>query len=586
MKGGATLRSVFSYLKPYKYLMMLAWLLMLVELAVELTHPLLMAKIIDEGVVKGDLTAIYKWGALMLGTTLFAFASGIINSFVAAHVGQNFGFDLRGKMIEKVQSFSFASYNRFASSSLITRMTTDVTLLQNAVFMSLRIMLRAPLMILFGTVMALLVHVKLTLILLVTVPLMVAFLLTRMKKSSNLFRSVQQRLDHVNNVMQENLAGIRLIKAFLRWKHESARFTEASEQLMKQTIRVVRMVETTTPVLLFVMNSSLLFILWFGFAEFQAGTATTGDIVAVINYATRIISSLSIFTFIIMIFSRGKASAERIGELLEEPEEQADQRLKGSPFQAKGGKIELDHVSFSFPGSEEPVLKDLTFTVQPGETTAIMGATGSGKSTLFYLIPRLYEPDHGTIQIDGQDIAEVQSASLREQIGFVPQEAHLFTGTIRENIAWGKEDATMDEMIEAAKKAQIYDMIQGLPDQFDTMIGQKGVNLSGGQKQRLSVARALIRKPLILLLDDSTSALDLRTEANMLDALKKETCTTLIITQKISTAQQADQILLLENGRLLAKGTHDELLQHQELYQQLNASQSREEELPYAKTHR
>ncbi|WP_203364289.1 ABC transporter ATP-binding protein [Bacillus sp. REN10] len=580
------MRSVFSYLKPYKYLMMLAWLLMLVELAVELTHPLLMAKIIDEGVVKGDLTAIYKWGALMLGTTLFAFASGIINSFVAAHVGQNFGFDLRGKMIEKVQSFSFASYNRFASSSLITRMTTDVTLLQNAVFMSLRIMLRAPLMILFGTVMALLVHVKLTLILLVTVPLMVAFLLTRMKKSSNLFRSVQQRLDHVNNVMQENLAGIRLIKAFLRWKHESARFTEASEQLMKQTIRVVRMVETTTPVLLFVMNSSLLFILWFGFAEFQAGTATTGDIVAVINYATRIISSLSIFTFIIMIFSRGKASAERIGELLEEPEEQADQRLKGSPFQAKGGKIELDHVSFSFPGSEEPVLKDLTFTVQPGETTAIMGATGSGKSTLFYLIPRLYEPDHGTIQIDGQDIAEVQSASLREQIGFVPQEAHLFTGTIRENIAWGKEDATMDEMIEAAKKAQIYDMIQGLPDQFDTMIGQKGVNLSGGQKQRLSVARALIRKPLILLLDDSTSALDLRTEANMLDALKKETCTTLIITQKISTAQQADQILLLENGRLLAKGTHDELLQHQELYQQLNASQSREEELPYAKTHR
>ncbi|WP_100403631.1 ABC transporter ATP-binding protein [Bacillus sp. FJAT-42315] len=577
------MRSVFSYLKPYKYLMGLAWLLMLVELAVELTHPLFMAKIIDEGIVKGDLTAVYKWGAVMIATTLLAFISGIINSFVAAHVGQNFGFDLRGKMIEKVQSFSFASYNRFASSSLITRMTTDVTLLQNSVFMSLRIMLRAPLMILFGTVLALLVHVKLTLILLVTVPVMVAFLLRRMKQSSTLFRSVQQRLDQVNNVMQENLAGIRLIKAFLRWRHESMRFKEASEQLMEQTIRVVRMVETTMPVLLFVMNGSLLFILWFGFAEFQAGTATAGEIVAVINYATRIIASLSIFTFIIMIFSRGKASAERIGELLEEPEEQADQRLKGTPFQATGGKIEFDHVSFSFPGSEEPVLKDLSFTVQPGKTTAILGATGSGKSTLFYLIPKLYESDHGTIRIDDQDIQEVQSASLREQIGFVPQEAHLFTGTIRENIAWGKEDATIDEMIDAAKKAQIYETIADLPNGFDTVIGQKGVNLSGGQKQRLSVARALIRKPLILLLDDSTSALDLKTEANMLAALKQETCTTLIITQKISTAQQANQIILLEDGRVLAIGTHEELMKMNGLYQQLIASQSGEEERAYVK---
>ncbi|OZI10974.1 ABC transporter ATP-binding protein [Bacillaceae bacterium SAS-127] len=577
------MRSVFSYLKPYKYLMGLAWLLMLVELAVELTHPLFMAKIIDEGIVKGDLTAVYKWGAVMLATTLLAFISGIINSFVAAHVGQNFGFDLRGKMIEKVQSFSFASYNRFASSSLITRMTTDVTLLQNAVFMSLRIMLRAPLMILFGTVMALLVHVKLTLILLVTVPLMVAFLLRRMKQSSTLFRSVQQRLDQVNNVMQENLAGIRLIKAFLRWRHESMRFKEVSEQLMEQTIRVVRMVETTMPVLLFVMNGSMLFILWFGFAEFQAGTATAGEIVAVINYATRIIASLSIFTFIIMIFSRGKASAERIGELLEEPEEQADQRLKGIPFQATGGKIEFDHVSFSFPGSEEPVLKDLSFIVHSGKTTAVLGATGSGKSTLFYLIPKLYELNHGTIRIDGQDIQEVQSASLREQIGFVPQEAHLFTGTIRENIAWGKEDATIDEMIDAAKKAQIYETIADLPDGFDTVIGQKGVNLSGGQKQRLSVARALIRKPLILLLDDSTSALDLKTEANMLAALKQETCTTLIITQKITTAQRANQIILLEDGRILATGTHEELMKTSDLYQQLIASQSREEERTYVK---
>lgn len=330
--------------------MAFAWLLMLIELAVELTHPLFMAKIIDEGIIKHDMRAVYIWGALMLGTSLLAFASGIINSFVAAHVGQNFGFDLREKMMEKVQSFSFANYSRFAASSLITRMTNDVTQLQNAVFMSLRIMLRAPLMVIFGTVMALLIHAKLTMILLITIPLMLVFLINMMKRSASLFQSVQQRLDGVNNVMQENLIGIRIIKAFLRWRYEVSRFRQASEKLMTQTTRVLRTVETTTPVLLLVMNSSLIAILWFGFAEFTSGSATAGQIVAVINYATRIISSLSMFTFILMAFSRARASSQRIGELLEQPEEEGDQRLKGSDFQPLGGKIEFQHVTFSFPG--------------------------------------------------------------------------------------------------------------------------------------------------------------------------------------------------------------------------------------------
>ncbi|WP_408607776.1 ABC transporter ATP-binding protein [Bacillus xiapuensis] len=566
--------------------MILAWLLMLVELAVELTHPLFMAKIIDEGIVKQDISAIYKWGGIMLATSLLAFASGIINSFAAAHVGQNYGFDLREKMMEKVQSFSFASYHRYAASSLITRMTNDVTQLQNAVFMSLRIMLRAPLVIVFGTVMALLVHVKLTLILVMVIPIMVVFLLRMIKRSAALFRSVQKRLDRVNHVIQENLFGMRIIKAFLRWKHEGARFQAANSQLMQQSIRVLRTVETTAPVLLFVMNSSLIVILWLGFAEFQAGTATAGELVAVMNYATRIITSLSIFTFIMMAFSRGKASAERIGELLEEPEEQSDQRLKGTPFKPAAGKIEFDRVSFSFPGSQELVLKDISFTVQPGETAAIMGATGAGKSTLFYLIPRLFEADRGTIRIDGQDISQVQSASLRECIGFVPQEAHLFTGTVRDNIAWGKKEASLDEIKEAARRAQILETIEELPDGFDTLIGQKGVNLSGGQKQRLSIARAVIRNPFILLLDDSTSALDLKTEANLMAALKEEACTTLMITQKISTALQADKIILLEEGRISSAGTHEQLIEHSPLYRKIFASQYGKEEAAYAETHR
>ncbi|MFK2826029.1 ABC transporter ATP-binding protein [Bacillus sp. B190/17] len=567
------MRTVLSYLKPYRNYMAFAWLLMLVELAVELTHPLFMAKIIDEGILGHDMGAVYKWGAIMLGTSLISFVSGIINSFAAAHVGQNFGYDLREQMMEKVQSFSFASYNRFAASSLITRMTNDVTQVQNTVFMSLRIMMRAPLMVLFGTVMALFIHAKLTIVLVVTIPIMLLFLFYMMKKGASLFRSVQKRLDGVNSVIQENLAGIRIIKAFLRWKYEGSRFQQANEQLMAKTIRVLRIMETTTPVLQLVMNSSLIVILWLGFTEFTSGTATAGEIVAVINYAARISVSLSMLTFILIVFSRGRASSQRIGELLEESEEQADQRWEGTALGPAGGKIEFEGVSFSFPGSRVPVLDDVTFTVQPGTTAAILGATGSGKSTLFYLLPRLYELDRGRIQIDGQDIRGIQPGSLREHIGFVPQEAHLFTGTIRENIAWGKEEASMEEIIEAARRAQIHETIAELPGKYETVIGQKGVNLSGGQKQRLSIARALIRKPLILLLDDSTSALDAKTEANLLSALQEESGTTVIITQKISTALQADQILLLEDGRIVAAGSHEKLSEESELYRRMLASQ-------------
>ncbi|MBM7650209.1 ATP-binding cassette subfamily B protein [Bacillus ectoiniformans] len=580
------MKQVLSYLHPYKYYMAIAWLLMLVELVVELAHPLFMAKIIDEGIVQRDLGAIYIWGGIMLGSSILAFAAGVTNSFFAAHVGQNYGFDIRAKLIEKVQSLSFASSSWFAPSSLITRMTNDVTQLQNAIFMSLRIMLRAPLLVIFGIVMAFVVHMKLAAVLLVTTPLMLFFLKWMMRKSSSLFRVIQKRLDRVNNVMQENLSGIRLIKAFLRSKHESDRFKQANEQLMEGTIRVLRMLETTTPVLLLVMNTSLIAILWFGLAEFQAGTATPGEIVAVINYATRIISALTIFTFIITFFARGKASAERIAEVMSYVEEKPDDRHEGLQLSSPKGKIELKHVSFSYPESKQPVLADVSLTVQAGETAAILGATGSGKSTLFYLIPRLFEPDTGTVLIDGHDLREVQPMSLRRNMGFVPQEAHLFTGTIKENIAWGKEEATEAEMVEAAMKAQIHETIMQLPDQYDTLIGQKGVNLSGGQKQRISIARALIRKPSILLLDDSTSALDAKTEAHLLSALKEEGSTIFMITQKISTAMQADRIFILADGRIEASGSHTELMESSQLYLKMIRSQFGEEGIRYAETGR
>ncbi|MGD6857981.1 ABC transporter ATP-binding protein [Bacillus infantis] len=572
---------VFGFLKIYRVAVIVALSLMLTELAVELLQPLLMAKIIDEGIMKKDMDEVLIWGGVMVGISLIAFAAGIINSFYAAHVSQSFGFDIRKSVFRKVQSFSFANFAMFPGSSLITRMTNDVTLLQNIVFMSLRIMMRAPLLVIGGLIMAFVVNVKLALILSAVVPFLFIFLIFIMNKGGALFKKVQEKLDDVNNVMQENLAGIRLIKAFLRRNHESERFTEVTGDLKDQTVFALRLMEVTMPVLLLIMNISIIGVLWFGSIQVDDGSAKVGEVVAVINYATRITGALSMLSFIIMAFSRAKASAGRIADVLntEVDLKDSDQALAG--FEIEGGEIEFDSVSFRYPGTDTVVLDGVSFKIKAGETAAILGATGAGKSSLFQLIPRLYDVTGGTVRIDGQDIGRVKLDDLRKQIGFVPQEALLFTGSVQENIRWGKEDATLAEVVEAAKKAQIHSSIERLSAKYDTKIGQKGVNLSGGQKQRLSIARALVRKPKILLLDDSTSALDLKTEAKLLQALRTYTATTLIITQKISTAIESDHILLLEDGRLIAEGDHETLLRESELYQKIFRSQFGEEALEH-----
>ncbi len=574
---------VFSLLKPYRIPVFIALFLMLVELVVELWHPLLMAKIIDDGIMQGDTTVIMKFGIGMVILSLLAFVSGIINSFYAAHVSQSFGFDVRRKVFEKVQSFSFSDFNIFPTSSLITRMTNDVTQIQNTVFMSLRIMLRAPLLILGGVIMALIVNFKLALVLLIVIPVLFVFLVWVMNKGDALFRSVQERLDRVNGVMRENLTGIRLIKAFLRRKHEVKRFTNANEQLMDRTVSALRLMEITMPILLLVMNLSILAVLWFGSFQVNTGGAQVGEVVAIVNYVTRIAGAFSIFSFIIMAFSRAKASSGRIAEVLETEVDFEEAEGKGTHPGVIKGAIEFESVSFTYPGTNTPVLTDVSFTANPGETIAILGATGSGKSTIFSLIPRLYEADKGVIFIDGKDTRKMKAKELRKQIGFVPQEALLFTGSVKDNLAWGKENASLEEMVEAAKHAQIHETLMKLPKQYETIIGQKGVNLSGGQKQRLSIARALIRQPKILLLDDSTSALDLKTEAKLLAALKHYICTTLIITQKVSTAMEADKIMMIEEGRIIAEGTHDELLKSSTLYQKIYQSQFGEEGVAHVK---
>lgn len=553
---------------------MAALIMMLIELTVELSQPVLISKIIDQGIKEQNASIVWLWGGVLLGSTAVAFTAGILSSFFAAHASQGFAFDLRDKLYEKVQSFTYAVFNRFATSSLITRLTGDVTQLQDTVFMSLRFMSRVPLVVIGSVIMALVVHVKLGLLLTVALPLLILFLYWIMRKASLLFRTVQQRLDGVNGVIQENLTGIRLIRVFVRMGHEIDRFAVFSGKLMKSTISALRLTELTMPFVMLMVNGAIMAILWLGRIEIASGDATLGQTVAVINYSLRTIGAMSAISGLVVTFSRARASAQRISEVMSaDVELREGGAVEASPIQ---GRVQFEGTCFKYPGSDIAVLEDIHFEAAAGERVAIMGATGSGKSSLVGLIPRLYEETEGVIRIDGKKTTDLGVSTLRRSIGYVPQEVQLFSGTIRDNIAWGNEHATEEQIQEAAAAAQIHDTVMDLPKGYDTMLGQRGVNLSGGQKQRLTIARALVRKPAILILDDSTSALDAVTEGRLLEALKELSCTTFLITQKISSTVSADLILLLDEGRLIAKGSHKELMTSSELYRKIYESQNEE----------
>jgi len=567
------MKLIFSFLKPYKIPITVAYALTFIELIVELLLPFFLGKMINDGVVNQNLDNIVMWGSIMIGMAFIAFIAGIFNSFYASHVSFGFAYDIREKMFNKIQRFSFANLNQYPTSGLVTRFTNDVRQIQNTIFMALRIMAKAPLIVIGGVVMAFIVNVKLALIFLVTVPILVGFILWVLKIATSLFDKVQRRVDHVNQVMQENLAGMRLIKAFLRRDHEEDRFTKANKDLANMSRKTFRFIEASMPILLFVMNLSLIFIIWFGNTQSIAGQTSVGDVVAIVNYAMRVSMSISMFTFIILAFSRAKASANRISQVLTVKVDSHDHHGADENITVTDGKIAYEHVSFTYPRTNKPVLSEISFTVNKGEKLAVIGATGAGKTSMFQLLPRLYDVNEGSISIDSKPITAYTLDQLRGSIGYVPQTPLLFTGSITDNIAWGKQNATADEITQAAKDAQIHETIMTLSRQYDTKVGQKGVNLSGGQKQRISIARALIRKPKILMLDDSTSALDLATESKLLEAISGYHCTTLIITQKISTASNADRILLMDDGHLLAIGTHPELLDQSELYREIVESQ-------------
>lgn len=567
------MKTVFSYVKPYKWPVVVALFLMLTELAVELVQPLLIAKIIDDGILKQDQSVIWVWGSVMMGMAFLAFLSGATNSYFASHAAQSFAFDLRSALFKQVQQFTMATFTRFPSSGLITRLTSDVTMVQNVLFMSLRIMLRAPLLVLGSLIMAFIVNAYLAMFLVVAVPFLIIFLYIMVRKGVTYFARVQVSLDRVNRVLQENLQAVRLIKAYLRGKYESSRFEQVSGVLKMDTVKALRMMEIILPLLLFVMNVSLLAVLWFGADRIQTNDAQIGELVAIVNYAMRMTGAFSMFAFIIMAVARAKASAERMEEVLLVNEGLERNEQTGEMRKLANGEITFKHVSFNYLNSKEPVLKDISFSVKSGEKLAIMGATGSGKSTLLQLITRFFDVTNGSVEIDGKDVKDWSLDQLRQTIGLVPQQSLLFSGSIYQNLAWGKIEASVEELEQAAKQAQIHTSVEQFTKGYETRVGQKGVNLSGGQKQRLSIARALVRKPEILLLDDSTSALDVKTETALWEALEKEDATMLVVTQKIRTAKGADRILLLDNGRISGYGKHEELIRNSKLYREIAESQ-------------
>lgn len=568
------MRRLFSYLKPYRTAAIAAPLLMLLEVAADLIQPKMMARIVDIGIANRDLAYVYRTGAGMIGIALIGLIGGTGATIFSCTVAADYGKDLRGGLFEKVQSFSFAELDRFKTASLITRLTNDVTQIQHIVMLSLRMLVRAPLLAVGGVMMALSINAGLASVLLISLPLLGVALTLIMSKSFPMFTVVQKRIDKLNCVMRENLTGARVVRAFVRSGYEKDRFGKANEGLSKASLRAVRTVNLTAPAMMAALNISLVAVLWFGGIKVDFGTMSVGEVMAFVNYITQILMALQMVAFLTVNISRAKASSERLAEVLD-----AESSITGplAPEGAPGeGKVEFRNVSFCYEGaSGDPVLKNVDVTAFPGRTLAILGATGSGKSTLVNLIPRFFDPTEGTVLVDGTDVRDMDLAGLRASVGMVLQDPVLFTGTIRDNIMWGKADATDEEVTEAAKAAQAHDFITSLPEGYDTVVGQKGANLSGGQKQRLAIARALVRKPRVLVLDDSTSAIDMGTEERLQAALKEymRGRTTIVIAQRISSVMDADEIIVLEDGEVVARGTHHQLVEGSEIYRDIVRSQ-------------
>ncbi len=571
---------LIRFLKPFKISVAVVLLLVFAQTFSELYLPTLMADIVDTGIVNGNIPYIINTGGFMLLIAAAGTLCSIGASFLASKTAAGLGRLLRSKVFSRVEDFSLQEFNQMGTATLITRTTNDINQIQTVTFMILRMMVSAPIMCLGGIFMAVSMDRPLSLLLLIAVPLIVLLVTFIMRHAIPLFKLMQIKLDRLNLVLRENLTGIRVIRAFNRISRERERFTAANRDLTDNAIRVNKLMAAMMPGMMLVMNFTIIAIIWFGSIRIDGGGMQVGSLMAFIQYATMILLSLVMMSMMFIMLPRAAASAVRINEILDIiPGIKDPDRVK-QPDSDKGC-LEFKDVSFSFPGAEQPALSNISFTARPGETTAIIGGTGSGKTTLINLIPRFYDVSQGAVLIDGVDVREMSQESLRSKIGLVPQTAVLFSGSITENIRVGQEDASPDEVYAAAQTAQALEFITGMKNGFDSFIEQGGANVSGGQKQRLSIARAIVRRPDIYIFDDSFSALDFKTDARLRTALKEETreSTVLIIAQRVSTIMEADQIIVLENGQIAGKGSHKELLESCEVYREIVYLQLSEEEL-------
>lgn len=566
-------------LTVYKWAVLAVLVLVFAQSMSDLYLPTLMADIIDKGVVTGDTTYIWKIGAVMLGITGIGALAAVAASYYSSKASMGLGRDIRRQVFNHVERFSLQEFDQVGTASLITRTTNDITQVQQVVIMMLRMVVSAPIMFIGGLIMAVSKDAKLSLVIVAAMPVLVISILLILWKGVPLFGKVQKRLDRLNLVLRENLTGIRVIRAFNRERDEQVRLTKANADLTEVSIKVNKIMAFLMPVMMLVMNLTVVGVIWFGGIRIDNGGMQIGDLMAFIQYVMQIMFALVMASVMFVMIPRAAVSAKRINEVLEMTPTMTDQGTQTADREK--GTLVFDRVTFRYPGAETPVLSDISFAARPGEVTAVIGGTGSGKSTLVNLIPRFYDVTEGSIRVNGVDSQDVPQEELRSKIGFVPQKALLFTGTIAENIRFGKEDATDEEVAHAAHIAQATDFIERMPDGYDARIEQGGSNVSGGQKQRLSIARALVRRPDLYVFDDSFSALDFKTDAALRKALREETreATVLIVAQRVSTVIDADQIIVLDEGKVAGIGTHEELFANNAVYQEIVKSQLSEEEI-------
>lgn len=570
------MKRYWKYIKPYLSAFIIGPILMIVEVVGEVLLPKFMANIINIGAANHDVPYIISMGAVMVLTALFMMAGGVGGAYFAAKAAISFSADLRSDTFQKVQQFSFANLDQYSTGSLVTRLTNDVTQVQNLINMALRMMLRAPGMLIGALIMAFMMNAELALVILVVIPVLVLLIGLVIKTAFPRFNMMQKKLDALNSNIQEVLTNVRVIKSFVRGEYEEEKFARSNEELKESSLSAFNVVILNMPIMMLIMNLTTLGVVWFGGKQILAGTMPVGDLTAFTSYIVQILMSLMMLAMVLLQCSRAMASLHRITEVLDTKVTLTDEGCAKPDKKVESGKVEFKDVTFRYyKDNKEAVLSHISFQIESGKVLGIIGGTGSGKTTLVQMIPRLYDADQGEILVDDVNVKDYSLQNLRQGVGMVLQKNVLFSGSIMENLMWGDEEASREEILQAARAAQADGFVSGFAKGYETELGQGGVNVSGGQKQRLCIARALIKKPKILILDDSTSAVDTATEAKIRESFGttlKDT-TKIVIAQRITSVMEADEILVLEEGQIVGKGSHEELLAGCQAYQEIYYSQ-------------